>query len=184
MWSRQAAFYGLRRRMTGKLLTKPTWGEPKNYHREGDGQIIMAFFLYPETDNRNYLHLTILYLTLSIHKQISYFILFPWQHLTFHVHFFFSNEGKVKITLSVKLNIFPSPHLFYSQTLRRHGNFTFLSEVQRCFPTLDAEIKWLPLQLLLLSPVCLQRKPAFLKLHCLQAAVVTTATLRGYLLFL
>lgn len=79
---------------------------------------------------------------------------------------FFFKEGKVKITLSVKLNISPSPHLFYSQTLRRHGNFTFLSGVQCYFPPLDAEIKWLPPKSLSLSPVCLQRKPVSLKLCC------------------
>lgn len=88
----------------------------------------------PAADKRNSLHVTILHLIPSIHKQISYFTV---SMTTPDISLMFFKEGKVKITLGVKLNISPSPHLFYSQTLSRHGNFTFLLKVQCYFSTLD-----------------------------------------------
>lgn len=61
-------------------------------------------------DNTNSLYLTILHLTLGIHKQISYFTVSMTTHDISHMFF---KEEKVKITLSVKLNFSPSPHIFY-----------------------------------------------------------------------
>lgn len=110
---------GFRMGITGKWQS-PHEGNLRITAEQVMRKSLWLFFLYPATDNRSYLHLTILHLTPSIHKQISYFILFPWQHLTFHVcwfFFFFFKEGKVKITLSVKLNISPSPHLFIHRHL-------------------------------------------------------------------
>lgn len=84
----------------------------------------------PAADKRNSLHVTILHLIPSIHKQISYFTV---SMTTTDISCMFFKEGKVKITLGVKLNISPSPHLFYSQTVSRHSNLTFLSEIQCLF---------------------------------------------------
>lgn len=47
----------------------------------------------------------------SRHSQLSYFTVSMTTH---GISRMFLKEGKVKITLGVKLNFSPSPHLFYS----------------------------------------------------------------------
>lgn len=73
----------------------------------------------------------------SKHSQLSYFTVSMTMH---DISRMFLKEGKVKITLGVKLNFSPSPHLFYSQTLRKYNNFTFLSEFRCHFYLLGTDL--------------------------------------------